>query len=152
MQGIVLNEGGYVTYLSRILPCIESEVKVLNWHISNLECYSTGDAPNPFEVSGELFLSGEEFYDVITSHPDIQFVWGLFSGFPQSVDMERLKSRPSAEIRYEIPYMGKALCHIEPDAVLEILAFDSSETHVLTDREQIADKLRKAFPKAEPLS
>ena len=150
MQAIVLREEGYVTYPAGILSCIEEEVRSLNWHISNLEC-GCCDARNPFPDCGELVLSGGEFFDLIRANPEIQFIWGLFSGFPRGFDLEELKSRAVVDIRSELPYLDNGPCHVEAGAVLEIVAFDSSETHVLADNGEIIEKLRRRFPKAENL-
>ena len=152
MQGIVLNEDGYVTYPAEIFECIANEVKSLNWRISNVECGSDGTGFSfPFEACDDSFISGEELYNLLQAHPQIQWWWGILSGFPQNIEWSVIRKNPIIYVQNEAPYLGKELRHIEPNAVLEIIAFDSTETYVLADSDTVIKKLQQKYTNWESL-
>ena len=153
MRGIILNEEGYVTYPAEIFECIADEVKALNWRVSNVECGGDGtDFYFPFETCDDSFISGEELYDLLQAHPKMQWWWGILSGFPKDVEWSVIKKKPIIYVQDEAPYLGKELSHIEPDAVLEIIAFDSAETYVLADSDEVLKKLQQKYVNWESLT
>ncbi len=152
VHGIILNEGGYVTYPAKIFDCIKEEVISLNWRVSNVECGMDGSNYFfPFEDWPEYFVDGEALYEMLQAHPDKQWWWGLLSGFPKTISSNAIKKKPVIDLQMELPYLEKKIKHIDPDAVLEIVAFDSSETYVIADSEAVIQKLIKKYPKAENL-
>jgi len=150
MKGIVLNEGGTVTYPYEVFKHIEKYVKSLNWRITNAAC-GGGDYVFPFEEKWDNFIDGETLYELIKQHSDIQWWWGSLSGFPKEVPVDEVKKNPVVDLQMEQPYLKDKLHHLEPLAVFELIAFDSTETYVLVDSPEIADLLYKSFPNAESL-
>lgn len=149
MQGLVLNEEGrYVTYPFLIFEKIEPHIRNLNWRISNVAC-GGGSYKFPFEHEEESFMDGDSLFELVKNHRDIQWWRGVLSGFPKSVPEASVRQRPLPDITMEQPYLKNGLHHIEPQAVLEIVAFDSTDTYVLFDGEELADILKKAFPMAD---
>lgn len=110
MEGIILNEEGYVTYPFTTFQLIEDYVRSLNCRIMNVQ-YSDPEAFS-FIDWGDTILSGDELYSLLKKHPDVQWWWGVI-------------------------------------AVFEMIAFDSSETYVMTDDSYVADILREHYPNAE---
>lgn len=152
VHGIVLNEDGYVTYPAKIFDCIKEEVISLNWRVSNIECGRDGSNYTfPFEDWPEYFVDGEVLYEMLQAHPEKQWWWGILSGFPKTISSEAIKKKPVIDVQMETPYLEKKIKHIDPDAVLEIIAFDSTETYVIADSEAVIKKLMKKYPKAESL-
>lgn len=151
MIGIVLNEEGYVTFPAKIFPIIETEVKSLNWRITNVECGGSDSYEFPFEHVEDYIIDGTELYDMVMEHPDIQWWWGVLSGIPKSVPNKEIVKHPIIDAQMDCSYIDKPFHHIDPDAVLEIVAFDSTETYVLADDEEIGRRLQKLFPKMESL-
>lgn len=150
MYGIVLNEK-HPTYPVDVFMCIEKEVKALNWLISNVECYGNDNYHFPFEDSDKVLISGQELFDLLQDHARIQFVWGLFQGFTSSVDPFEIMSKPEIDIQSLDLFTAKTIRHIDPDSVLEIVAFDSSETYILTDSFAVINKLACKYKKANIL-
>jgi len=152
MVGLVLNEEGYVTYPYDIFIHIEDYVKSLNWRITNVEC--GGDDTDyifPFVQCEDNFIDGDSLFEKIKDHPRIQWWWGTISGFPKDVLWEDIKKNPVIDLTVEQPYLKNKLHHLEPKAVFELIAFDSTETYVLIDDPTIAACIRLAFPKSENL-
>ena len=146
MQGLILNEEGYVTYPYKVFKPIEQYVRTLNWRITNAEC--GGDPSYVFHFENELdyIIDGDSLMDLLAEHSDVQWWWGSLSGFPKDVSKEAIQKKPVIDLQMEQPYLKDELHHLEPEAVLEVIAFDSTETYVLVDDVEIADKLKSAFP------
>ena len=152
MIGLVLNEEGYVTYPYEIFKHIEEYVKALNWRITYVEC--GGDGSNyvfPFEHQEDYFVDGETLMTMLREQPGMQWWWGTLSGFQKDVSWDEIRKNPIFDIQLGMPYLENTLHHLQSGAVLEVIAFDSSETYVLTDDPNVAAQLISAFPKAENL-
>ena len=150
MIGLVLNEYGYVTYPFQIFKVIEPHVRALNWRVFSVEC-SGISYEFPFEHVDDYFIDGDKLFELLKEHSDIQWIWGALCGFPKEIPLERVTQSPVIDLTEEQPYLQNELKHIDPCAILEIVAFDSSETYVIVDDEEIASELIKAFPRAESL-
>lgn len=150
MIGLVLNEDGNVTYPFQVFRVIESQVRSLNWRVFSVECGGI-TYEFPFEHTNDYFMDGNELFELLKEHPDIQWIWGALCGIPKEIPVGRIKQSPVIDLTEEQPYLQNELKHVDPCAILEIVAFDSSETYVLVDDEELASELIKAFPKAESL-
>ncbi len=148
MEGLILNEGGYVTYPYKVFKPIEQYVRSLNWRLTNVEC---GVSPSPFGNELESILDGNQLMDLLEEHPNIQWWWGSLSGFTENISKEDIQANPIIDLTSTQPYLKDKLHHLEPQAVLEVIAFDSTETYVLADDLNVVDQLKKAFPKHENL-
>ena len=152
MIGLALNEEGYATYPYSIFKPIEEYVKGLNWRITNVECGRDGsDYAFPFERQEDFFIDGETLFAMLQDHPEIQWWWGSLSGFPKEIRWDEIKRNPVVDLTLRQPYLENTLHHLEPKAVLEVIAFDSTETYILIDDQEVADRIISAFPKAESL-
>ncbi len=152
MIGLVLHEEGFVTYPYKVFKPIEEYVKALNWRITNVDCMGDGsDYCFPFEQQEDSFVDGETLFSMLREHPGIQWVWGALSGFPKSVPWEEIRKNPIEDVSLRQPYLENTLHHLEPGAVLEVIAFDSTDTYVLTDDPEVAERLLAAFPGAGSL-
>ena len=152
MLGLVLNEEGYATYPYNVFKPIEEYVKGLNWRITNVECGVDGsDHMFPFEQQEDSFVDGETLFAMLREHPGIQWWWGALSGFPKEISWDEIKRNPIVDLTLRQPYLENVLHHLEPKAVLEVIAFDSTETYLLIDDQEVVDRIISAFPKAENL-
>lgn len=155
VKGLVLNEiseTGTVTYPAGILNHIEDEVKSLNWRITNAVCLSDGTGYEfPFNDCVDCIMDGTQLLQLLNAHPDIQWVWGVLSGFPKTVDLQQIHKRPVFDQQAEQPYLQHYIHHTEPEAVLELVAFDSTETYILADSDELISRLVKEYPASEDL-
>lgn len=151
MVGLILNEEGYVTYPYNIFKHIESYVRKLNWIITNVECVGRAPFTFLFEDNEESFIDGDYLYEMLEAHSDIQWVWGVLSGFPKELAYESIRKAPIFDISMEQPYLQGKLHHVSPDAVLELIAFDSTESYMLIDDELVAQQIKSKFTHSENL-
>ena len=152
MVGLVLNEGGYVTYPFNVFKPIEDYVKRLNWRITNAECGGDGSSyVFPFDRVEEYYTNGEDLFALLKEHPSIQWWWGSLSGFSKDISEEEIRKNPTVDLTMEQPYLENSLHHLEPKAILEVIAFDSTDTYVLADDPEVIKQLLTAFPNAESL-
>lgn len=151
MTGLILNEEGYVTYPYIILKTIESYVRNLNWRVSNVYCGGRDSYTFPFEDQEETYIDGNGLFELLEAHSDIQWIWGVLSGFPKDIPYENIKKVPPFDLTEEQPYLRDRLHHIMPDAIIELIAFDSTESYMLIDDIAIVEKIKKNFPKSVSL-
>lgn len=152
MQGLILNEDGYVTYPYDVFRPIKEYVVSLNWRITNVECGGDGSSyAFPFEQTNDYFIDGESLFNMLNDHPRMQWWWGALSGFNKDIPWDEIRKNPIIDISMKLPYLENEVHHLEPLAVFEVIAFDSSETYVLADDPAIVNRLCEAFPNAENL-
>ena len=152
MIGLVLNEGEYVTYPYDVLKPVEDYVKALNWRVTNVNCMGDGSGYSfPFEEQEDSFVDGETLLSMLQEHPKIQWVWGALSGFTKDIPWDEIRKNPIEDLFVRQPYLENTLHHLEPGAVFEMIAFDSTDTYVLIDDPDVADRMLAAFPKAGSL-
>ena len=95
MIGLVLNEGGYVTYPYDVLKPVEDYVKTLNWRVTNVNCMGDGSGYSfPFEEQEDSFVDGETLLSMLQEHPKIQWVWGALSGFSKDIPWDEIRKNP----------------------------------------------------------
>ncbi|MFC6117275.1 hypothetical protein ACFPVV_01405 [Macrococcoides bohemicum] len=153
MKGFILNEGGFVTYPFEVFKHIEEYVKSLKWKIYPHE--HNGDFNYntvPFDDPDNQFIDGETLYLMLEQYSDVQWIWGVLSGFPNEVSWEEIiKDSKEYDITDEQPYYNSGFKHIENKSVFELIAMDSSRTIILIDDEKVQDELLEHFPKSEKL-
>jgi hypothetical protein len=152
MQGIILNEDGYVTYPAIVFKAIEKSIKSLMWRVTNVECCGKDYFRFPFEDGNNVIIDGEELYNLIQAHPQIQFVWGVFSGYPKDLSVDIINGTPIVDIQNDLSFLKKELSHIDNNSILEIVAFDGCETYVLCDDDEVIKQLEQTFTNAESLT
>lgn len=154
MRSFILHESEYLTYPYLVFRELKPFLIGLNWRVSNAECYGEGVEEFRLSDSEDTWLSGSELFDALKEAQDVQWVWGLLSGFSPSVSREDAYAVSTAGLfdSIGIPSMRiKPVRTINPLAEIEIVAFDSSDTYVVTDDESVIRKLKEAFPKCEEI-
>lgn len=153
MNGFVLNEKGNVTYPYKILKYIEPYVKSLKWKVNCIEHNGETDKFTfPFDEQKDYLLDGEQLFSLLKDNSNVQWIWGMLSGFPSELSWEGIKGSSNGhDITTTLPYSKDALRHIENNAVFELIALDSSETYVLIDEESVVSSLLRHFPDAAPM-
>ncbi|WP_414046976.1 hypothetical protein ACMGE7_07615 [Macrococcus equi] len=153
MYGIILNEAGYRTYPFEVLKHIELYVKSLKWKINAHE--HNGDFlydDFPFNQPNNQLMDGDTFYKALASYSDVQWVWGVLSGFPNEFSWKEIeRDAVEYDITEDPVIWNGGLSHIESKAVFEIVAMDSSITIVLADDYNVMNELLEHFPRGEKL-
>ena len=123
-----------------------------NWLLTNLEVVPLRGDSLPGALGGPdpLWLSGEELSQLVESH-DLQFAWGVLSGFAPgfTANVHDLQVYPFADTNVDLWVGDPPIQH--PEALVEIVCFDSSATLLLSrDREPVL-RFRAYFPEAVDL-
>ncbi len=151
MKGLLLEElsSRYFINLQDIFGVIGKVQKDYNWLISNYECNIYPSKKIPFDKE-IVFIEGEELEQIVTSH-EIQFIWGVFSGFKKEISLESI-------LEYPIPFAdgNKAIwnsdiCTQNPLADIEIIAWDSTLAVVVSKEDKFIETIKKNYPTARDL-
>lgn len=151
MKGVLINTGNkYFTFLKYIFSSINNIQKEYNWLITEHECY-----PQTIEYAGMLsgnycWVTGDELTDMIEKE-DFQWIWGVFSAFPKDVRVEDV-------LKYRLPkadgYTGfweNPISIQHPLAEIEIIAWDSSMTIIISKNTSIINIFKMKNPLAQDL-
>jgi len=125
-----------------------------NWLITDLELnpYPPGlpYLPDVPRDKDRRWLSGAELTDIVEAH-DVQFDWGVLSGFRPGValDLGRLEPSPYADGNKALWKPGVRIQH--PLAEVEIVCFDNTSTLLLTRDDDLSRRFRSFFREAVDL-
>jgi hypothetical protein len=152
VQSVILDKGeSSYTDMEKIFRVIENEQIKYNWLITNCECYTENEKIDELFSKEYLWISGEELTEVIAK-VNIQFIWGVFSGFPKEITLEEV-------LKHELPfadgyrqYWVDNVIVQHPLADIEIVAWDSSLTLFISKDDELVEKFRRGFPLSEDLS
>lgn len=150
MKSLMINSGKeYFTFLDELFSEIEGFQKNYNWLISNCEYYPQNEDYAKIFDKSYCWISGEELTDIVIKEK-IQWIWGVFLGFPKDIE-------ESKALSYGVPIIpddsiwGDNPIIQNPLAEMEIVAWDSSATIVISNYDCVIDTLRKNNPYARPL-
>ena len=97
--------------------------------------------PSPFASREPAWLAGSDLARIVVT-TDFQMVWGVLLGFmPETRATIDPGFVPSAEPLGQAP--------ADPDAIIEIAAFDSSFTRVWSGDPAVDEALVRRFPRTE---
>ncbi|MVX67087.1 hypothetical protein GKZ28_25890 [Clostridium chromiireducens] len=152
MRSAILEKGEhYYTYMDKIFNAIENEQLKYNWLITDCECHPEDKSIYEMFSKEYIWISGKQLTEII-SKDDFQFVWGVFSGFSPEIILEEV-------LRYDLPfadgYKGFWVNNVgiqHPLAEVEIVAWDSSLTLLISKDDNLVRKFRSNFPLSEDLS
>lgn len=153
MEGLILNEGTKkVTYMCPIFDALGDDfIRSLNWRIVYPECGSI-DQVYSFEHIDVSWISGDDLVNEIRENPNIQWWWGLLQGIPKTVLQEEIDKENLVDIKEDTKIWENPVSMRSNHSVIEIEAFDSSLTVIISNNETVLEKLKKCFPNYEVLS
>lgn len=152
MKSAILEKGEkYYTYLKKVFNAIENEQIKFNWLITNCECYPKNEDLNELFSKEYVWISGEKLTDAINKE-DIQFIWGVFSGFSKDITLKEI-------LMYDLPFAdGNERYWVDnvviqhPLANIEIVAWDSTLTMFISRDNELVQRYMNSFPLAKDLS
>jgi hypothetical protein len=135
----------YHTYLKEILKPIIDDIGGFDWLISDLDYIAFTDTDLLINFEEDHFiLSNNQFMELLDT--DIQFLFGVFLAIPNNVkihiDTDHL---PYADLNKLVWKKGNIQ---HPDAMIELICFDSSSTIVKFRDESLSRKFHKYFEEA----
>ena len=98
-----------------------------------------------------IWIAGDELTRIIEGN-DLQFVWGVFSGFRKNmeINLETLSVIPYADGNPDLWGAQPRIQH--PLAEIEIVCWDSTATLFFSEDEELAERFRQHFTDCEDLA
>ena len=135
----------YHTNLSTVFEAWDGLQRDLNWLVTDLDCnYQPPALQNPEEPK---WFSGDELSDLVSSNPGLQFFWGVFSGFSAEKDVA-WRDGPMPYADGNSSYWGKSPRIQHPDAVIELVCWDSTYTILLSEIIEASERFEAFFSDA----
>jgi hypothetical protein len=141
----------YHTDVRMVFHALGGRQKEFNWLVSNLEVNNHPDL-FPYDPHNQVsWLSGQEFSEIVEEN-DIQFIWAVLSGFSPNanIDVNVLQVVPFADGNPALWEKNVAVQH--PEALVEIVCWDSTYTMLLSKDNDLSQRFRQFFPKAKDLN
>ena len=161
----------YYTNMKIVFEALKDKQKELNWLITDTEIstagirgpadgtmssntiriYNSKEILIDFLNKKSVWISGEALTELIFES-QMQFIWGVFSGFPKniSIDVNKLEVEPYADGNRGFWVPNPRIQH--PLAAVEIVCFDSTLILLLTKDEDLGLSFKKYFTDAIDLS
>lgn len=151
----VLIRGGDRTYtkLNDIFEGIDNSHKEYNWLLSNMEVSVLNNEALDEDLNNReyLFLTGEEL-DKLINENDIQFIWGIITGFDKNRTEEEVVEECIPQIEGFKGYWDENISLQHGLSIIEIVACDSSYVIVVSDEDEIIKSMDKHFEEAVDLA
>ena len=145
-DGVILRTGqAWHTNLWDVFHAMDGVLLTHNWLITDWAC----NQAIPSLCPDPLWFTGLELAELLQKHQDLQWIWAVVSGFDPAIRREQVMEYPLpwADGNEAIWQSSPAIQH--PLADLEILAWDSSMTVVISRCAQELASLKRAFPLGE---
>jgi hypothetical protein len=144
----------YPTDLRLVFEAFGGRQREFNWLLTDLELnhYPPSLSYRDGVRSSEArWLSGSELSEIV-KESDIQFIWGVLSGFRPGVaiDLAALETYPCADGNRALWEPGASIQH--PLADVEIVCWDSRATLLLSGDDDLTRRFRNFFPEAIDLN
>jgi hypothetical protein len=137
----------WYTDLQPFVAALGDRVHNFIWRFDAVE--ATIDLPTAEEPGGFWRLSGEQFRAILAEHP--QFVWAVISALPLSYSAKDVDSRCSPFADGNPAFWTGSPTPQLPDALFEIVCWDSSATLLIGADLNIATAFRSAYPECVDL-
>ena len=151
IYGAILEKGEeWYTELGRVFDAIHDRQKEYNWLITDVEYYSDKILDYSVDRGNCFWLTGEEL-TCMERTEDRQWIWAVLSGFDKRIPLEEILSSPRPYADGYPGFWKNPLTLQHPLASVEIVAFDSTLTLLLSREKSLVDDFRSAFPLSEDL-
>lgn len=138
------------TYLKKLFDSIGNIQLNYKWLISYPECYPRDREIEKLLEGSFCILSGKELTCMVEKE-DFQWIWGTFSAFDPSTSNEEILKHKLPENDMYPGFWVNPLTMQHPLSKMEIVAFDSSCTLILSRDFVLPKSFKDRYPKAEDL-
>ena len=151
MKGVVIQQGEeHFTYLKKLFHLIDNVQKRYNWLITAHECYPQNPVYAKRLSADYCFMTGEDLTEMIENE-DFLWIWGVFSAFPKNISKNEI-------LKYELPWADgneqiwkNPVTLQHPLSKIEIIAWDSTLTVLISKSDEVVETLRENNRFAEDL-
>jgi hypothetical protein len=137
----------WYTDLQPFVAALGHRMRDYLWRFDAVE--ATVDFPTAEEPGGFWRLSGEQFRALVAEHP--QFVWAVISALPLDYSAKDVDSRGFPFADGNPAFWTGSPTPQHPDALFEIVCWDSSATLLIGADQDIATAFRSAYPECVDL-
>lgn len=139
------------TYLDTVFDAINNRQYDYNWLITGHECFPSTPQFTELLNNEYCWLTGSELTDIVKQEK-FQWLWAVLSGFQKDIPLSEI-------LKYKLPYADSytgfwvnPLTLQHPLADIEIVAWDSTMTLLLSKEKTVVDDFLKALPMSQDLS
>jgi len=152
MRGLLLEEleRGYFTNMKEIFGAMSGYQKDYNWLITDYEC-NCYPSKEISENGKYAFLDGKQLTKIIENN-EIQFIWGVFTGFKKEYKLEEILTEPLPYADGNAQLWSKNIKIQNSLADIEIISWDSSLLMVLAKEGRVIENFAEKFPKCRDLA
>lgn len=139
------------TDLRLVFHALGGRQQEFNWLVTELECNHHPDPNIPYDPERRpLWITGEQLTKIVFEH-DIQFMWGVLSGFDKDtiIHLDNLVVEPYADGNPDLWQGCPKIQH--PKARVEIVCWDSTCTLLLSKDDDLTFRFRSFFTDARDL-
>ena len=145
MANLIIEKSPTIAWYSDLNPfftLIESTIRERRWLWTDVDI--TSDLPVPSNDHDRYLIDGDTLFDFALNRP--QFVWSVLSALRPDADFDptALDSAPYADGNPNF-WTGSPRPQF-PDALFEIVCWDSSATLLIGAPDNVADAFRAAYP------
>lgn len=147
-----INERGepWYTQMGRVLDAIHNRQLDYHWLITDMD-----GVPPAMEAccqeGGYCWLTGENFTKLVRED-DGQWIWAVASGFAPDIPLSDILQYPQPYANNYEGFWKKPLSIQHPLAAVEIVAWDSSCTLLLSREADLVEDFLDFFPHSEDLA
>lgn len=149
IYGVLEDQAECHTRMQNVFKALNHAQKNYNWLIAYPEIW-TRQHHRLSEQKDYFFMTGEELTKIV-EEDDSQWIWGVLSGFDKDIPLSEILRYPLVDANGYEGFWKNPLTFCNPLSKLEIVAWDSTLTLVLSSDKKIVDDFKKAYPKAENL-
>lgn len=151
MYGAILEKGEeYYTFLEGIFSSINGEQNNYNWLLTDVFANPSNQIITDLLSKDFCWISGEKLTEIIAKE-NFQWIWGVLSGFEKSIDRDQVLKYPLPLADGYEGFWNNPVSLQHPLATIEIVAFDSSLTLIMSKNQELIDNFRESFPLSENL-
>ncbi len=151
MKGAILEKGEKsYTHLLSLFSALGNIQNEYNWLVTNCDIYYYSKLTKKLISGKYCWLSGEELTEIVEDY-DLQWVWVVLSGFDKDIRLKEILEYPLPYVDGYTGFWKNPVSIQHPLASIEIAAFDSSGTIIISKEDAITTDFIKAFPLSEDL-
>ena len=154
MYGIIVREmkNGSFANMKDIFDVLGS-TRQYNWLLSEYECinYPSEKIPYFMEYGGYVWLTGDEFVDIVTEHV-YWFIWGIAAAYTKDIILEEVLKYPIVDAQEYAGYYELPIPMQNPLAEIEIYPIDSSFLIITSKSQDVITKFAKECTDSEDLA
>lgn len=136
----------YYTDLKDLFKSMDNKQLEYNWLVTGMVAYPQNEKFKDMVNKEYLWLTGEELTNMMEAE-NFQWIWGVFTAFDKNrSEYEAIEVLPLADGNKDIWAESPKLQH--PLGLIEIIAWDSSLTIIISEEEGIVENFKKYYPEA----